>query len=165
MAIANSKDQNRLMKLALEDGDQLRRLVAAHTLTDQKLLAKAAGAATDELVRHAAAVRLNGDDPASLKHLAETATDKRVQSIALAKLKEGQGKDPYQPPEETASQPATNPPGPNPSADLPSPKKPKNKSTPANERRAYAPDLTPPKKPIDPAANTPLPNANACKRR
>ncbi len=37
-----------LAKIAIEDGDMNNRLIAVHTMTDQKLLAKVAGEARDE---------------------------------------------------------------------------------------------------------------------
>jgi hypothetical protein len=101
LAIANSKDQNRLAAMAIGDADPANRTVAAHALTDQKLLAKVAGEGNHEGPRHIAAHRLNGEDQPSLLKLIETSKDAHVRGTAIHLVKDpelrarllGQNKD------------------------------------------------------------------------
>jgi hypothetical protein len=88
LAIANSKDQNRLAKLAIDSADLNSRMVAVRVLTDQKLLAKVASEANHELVRMAAVRRITGEDQPSLLKLIETTKDALVRSVAIALIKD-----------------------------------------------------------------------------
>lgn len=88
LAIAKSKDQNRLAKLAIGDPDGQHRLIAVRVLTDQKLLAKVAGESKDQFVRWAAVQRLTGEDQPSLLKLIETSKDETVRGGAIARVKD-----------------------------------------------------------------------------
>ena len=88
LAIANTKDQKRLAKLAIEDPDGTNRMIATHTLTDQKLLAKVAGESKREEVRVTAVLRLTGEDQPSLLKLIEVTQDSRVRGPAIVLVKD-----------------------------------------------------------------------------
>ena len=88
LAIANTKDQNRLATMAIGDADPANRTVAAHALTDQRLLARVAGEGKHEGPRHIAAHRLNGDDQPSLLKLIETSKDAHVRGTAIHLVKD-----------------------------------------------------------------------------
>jgi len=86
LAIANTKDQNRLARTALHDPDLTNRSVAVHALTDQKLLTSVAGESQDESIRHIAADRLTGEDQPSLLKLIASTKDTRVRVRATARV-------------------------------------------------------------------------------
>ena len=88
LAIARSKDQKRLAKLAIDDPDGMHRLTAVRVLTDEKLLAKVAGESKDQFVRVAAVKQLTGKDQPSLLKLIETTKDVQVRGTAIHLVKD-----------------------------------------------------------------------------